>query len=183
MKKYRYNISNLNCAACARKIEKELSKNSKFSNVVVNFSTSRISYEADDEISLKELNEIIKKIEPNASVTENTKNIQTKEYHISVLIIGTLLGIVGLFVDLSSRFNFILVLISYILLLYSPFINTIKILVKSRTINENALITISCIGAYLVNQQMEGLMVVFLYLLGKILEEKAIIKHECLLII
>ena len=45
---------------------------------------------------------------------------------------------------------------------------------KSKTINENFLITISCIGAYLVGEHMEGLMVIILYEIGKILEEKAI---------
>ena len=47
-------------------------------------------------------------------------------------------------------------------------------LIKSHTINENALITISSIGAYFVDKQMEGLMVITLYEIGKILEEKAV---------
>lgn len=47
-------------------------------------------------------------------------------------------------------------------------------LIKSHTINENALITISAIGAYFVDKQMEGLMVIILYEIGKILEEKAV---------
>ena len=47
-------------------------------------------------------------------------------------------------------------------------------LIKSHTINENALITISAIGAYFVDKQMEGLMVITLYEIGKILEEKAV---------
>lgn len=175
MKKYRYTINNLSCAACAKKLESKLNKETDFNNVVVNFSTSKVSYESDKEIGLKELNKIIKKFEPNAYVGKNKKREQ-KEYHISILIIGSILGIIGLFIKLPSNINFILVLISYVLLLYSPFVNTVKTLVRSKTINENALITISCVGAYLVNQKMEGLMVVFLYLVGKILEEKAINK-------
>ncbi len=47
-------------------------------------------------------------------------------------------------------------------------------LIKSHTINENALITISAIGAYFVDKQMEGLMVITLYEIGKILEEKTV---------
>ena len=63
---------------------------------------------------------------------------------------------------------------SYVILLYRTFKVAVKMLIKSHTINENALITISAIGAYFVDKQMEGLMVITLYEIGKILEEKAV---------
>ena len=46
MKKYKYNINNLDCANCAREIEESLNKNKDFKNVVVNFNTSKLSYES-----------------------------------------------------------------------------------------------------------------------------------------
>lgn len=174
MKKYRYNIVNLDCANCAREIEEELNKNPKLNNVVVNFSTSIISYEADNELDLKELNKLVKGIEPEASVISINEEHQTKEYHLSYLIIGLLLGIIGIYIKLPLNLNFLITIISYILLLFKPFSSAIKILIKNKTLNENALIVISCIGAYLVGEQIEGIMVVSLYLLGKILEEKAV---------
>ena len=67
-----------------------------------------------------------------------------------------------------------LIIASYIILLYRTFKVAVKMLIKSHTINENALITISAIGAYFVDKQMEGLMVITLYEIGKILEEKAV---------
>ena len=70
--------------------------------------------------------------------------------------------------------NKILIIASYIILLYRTFKVAVKMLIKSHTINENALITISAIGAYFVDKQMEGLMVITLYEIGKILEEKAV---------
>lgn len=174
MKKYRYNIVNLDCANCAKRIEDGLNKNPKLKNVNVNFSTSKISYETEEEISLKDINELVKRIEPNANVISSNEIKQNKEYHISVLIIGTLLCIMGMYLKLPSIVNKTLITISYILLLYRTFINAVKVIVKNKTINENTLIIISCVGAYLVGQIMEGAMVAFLYVLGKILEEKAI---------
>ena len=79
-----------------------------------------------------------------------------------------------MYINLPSIINEILILIAYILLLYKPLLNSIKLLIKSKTINENLLIVISCVGAYLIGDKMEGLMVVALYILGKIIEEKAI---------
>lgn len=55
MKKYKYNINNLDCANCARKIEEILNKNKELKNAIVNFNTSKISYEAEREFSIKEL--------------------------------------------------------------------------------------------------------------------------------
>ena len=65
-------------------------------------------------------------------------------------------------------------IVSYGLLLYRTTINAVKLLVKGNGINENALITISCLGALLLGDVMEGMMVITLYTIGKILEEKAI---------
>ena len=42
MKKYKYNIVNLDCANCARKIEESLNKNPKLNNAIVNFNNSKI---------------------------------------------------------------------------------------------------------------------------------------------
>ena len=47
--------------------------------------------------------------------------------------------------------------------------NAIKLLRTSKSINENLLVTVSCIGAYLVGEHLEGLMVIILYEIGKIL--------------
>ena len=62
MKKYKYIINNLDCTNCAREIEEGLNKDNRLCNVHVNFSTSKISYETTHNISLKELNELVKKI-------------------------------------------------------------------------------------------------------------------------
>jgi Cd2+/Zn2+-exporting ATPase len=173
MKKYKYNINNLDCASCAREIEEELNKNKKFNNVVVNFNTSKISYESEEEITLKELNCLVKKVEPDANVSSELEN-EGKEYHLSILIIAIIIGLSANFLIKSDILKTILFVISYILLLYRTTINAIKLLIKSRTINENALITISCVGAFFIGDALEGMMVIVLYTIGKILEEKAI---------
>ncbi len=174
MRKYRYKILNLDCANCAREIEENLNKDKYLNNVVVNFNTKKISFESDKEFNLKEINDLVKKIEPDASVTNENEVKQTKEYHYEILICAIILSVIGMYISLPSIINEILILIAYILLLYKPLLNSIKLLIKSKTINENSLIVISCVGAYLIGDKMEGLMVVALYILGKILEEKAI---------
>ena len=171
MKKYRYNINNLDCPNCARKLEETLNKNEKLQNVKVNFATKKISYETET-VTLKEINKIAKEIESGISISEEVTN--KKEYYLSLFFLAVGLFLLTIIFDFHNLVEEILIIISYILLLYRPFLNAIKMLIKNKTINENMLITISCIGAYAINQKMEGLMVVALYVLGKILEAKAL---------
>ncbi len=174
MTKYKYNINNLDCANCAREIEEALNKNENFKNASVNFSTCKVVYESDKNYSIEELNSIIKKVEPDAYITENEEVNEKKEFHLSVLIIALIIGCCGYFLVLPKFLKILFYIISYSMLLYRIIINAVKLLIKGNGINENALITISCIGALLIGEVLEGMMVVALYTIGKILEEKAI---------
>lgn len=173
MKKYKYNINNLDCANCAREIEEQLNKNKDFKNAIVNFNTKKISYESEKEYTIKELNDIIKKIEPDAFISEEEIKIK-KQYHLKVLIIAIIILLLGYFLQIPKYLKITMYIISYTLLLYRTTINAIKLLIKSKTINENALITISSLGALLIGEVNEGAMVITLYTIGKLLEEKAI---------
>ena len=173
MKKYKYNINNLDCANCAREIEETLNKRIDMNNVIVNFNTSILSYESEKEFTLNELNSLVKSIEPDSYLSEEKIEIK-KEYHLSILIIAIIICTISYFLKIPKSIKIILYIISYSLLLYRTTINAIKLLLKNHSINENLLITISCIGALLLGEVMEGMMVIVLYTIGKILEEKAI---------
>ena len=173
MKKYRYNINNLDCANCARKIEEHMNSFDDFNNVVVNFNTSKVSFESDKNYSLNELNKIINSVEPDAYLSENEEGIKS-DFHLSLLIIAVLTSVITYTSNMPDIIKTILYIICYILLLYKTTINAINLLFKSHTLNENALITISCLGAFFIGDVLEGVMVIALYTIGKILETKAI---------
>lgn len=173
MKKYKYNINNLDCANCAREVLESLNENKDFKNVIVNFNTKKLIYESDKEFTLLELNKLVKEVEPDAFITDEEVNIK-KEYHFSILVVGVIIGLIGYFVKMPTYLKWILYVISYSMLLYRCIINSLKLLIKSKTINENLLITVSCLGALALKNVLEGIMVITLYTIGKILEEKAI---------
>lgn len=177
LKKYKYRLNNLDCANCANKIEERLKKENNLSDVVVNFSSLTLSFMSNDDIKIEDISNIVTKIEPEVVVTkidEESKETK-KNYNLIRLIIGIIIALLGLYVNFNNEIiNKILIIASYVILLYRTFKVAFKMLIKSHTINENALITISAIGAYFVDKQMEGLMVITLYEIGKILEEKAV---------
>ena len=177
LKKYKYRLNNLDCANCANKIEERLKKENNLSDVVVNFSSLTLSFMSNDDIKIEDISNIVTKIEPEVVVTkidEEAKETK-KNYNLIRLIFGIIIALLGLYVNFNNEIiNKILIISSYVILLYRTFKVAFKMLIKSHTINENALITISSIGAYFVDKQMEGLMVIILYEIGKILEEKAV---------
>ncbi|MGN1374773.1 MAG: heavy metal translocating P-type ATPase [Bacilli bacterium] len=173
MKKYKYNINNLDCAACAREIEEMLNKHEDFSNATVNFNTCKIAYESNKEYSLEELNDLVRRVEPECFITLEEKDTR-KEFSLRFLVLALAIGLSGYFLPLPKVIKTILYLISYSMLLYRTTINALKLLFKGNGINENALMTISCLGALALGEVLEGMMVIALYTIGKILEEKAI---------
>ena len=172
MHKYQYHINNLDCADCAREIEEALNENENFHHAVVNFNTCKISYESEKNYSLEELNQIIQKVEPEAYVS--LEEAEKKESKIYLFIIGLAIGLIGYFLPFPKSIKWIFYLVSYTILLYRTSMNAIKLLRKGNGVNENALMTISCIGALCIGEVLEGIMVISLYTIGKILEEKAV---------
>ena len=188
MKKYEYEIAGLDCAACANEIQAGLNKNPEIKNANVNFAKMKLTYETDT-LSKEEIEKIVQSIEPEVELLEvNSKSKDLKNekaqkenrkklwLHILRLVIGAIVAGVGLYIPMPQIASTIFIVLGYAVLLFKTVKNAVKLLFKSKTINENLLITISCIGAYLVGKSSEGLMVIILYEIGKILEEKAINK-------
>ena len=188
MKKYEYEIAGLDCAACANEIQEGLNKNPEIKNANVNFAKMKLTYETDT-LSKEEIEKIVQSIEPEVELLEvNSKSKDLKNekaqkenrkklwLHILRLVIGAIVAGVGLYIPMPKVASTIFIVLGYAVLLFKTVKNAVKLLFKSKTINENLLITISCIGAYLVGKSSEGLMVIILYEIGKILEEKAINK-------
>lgn len=177
LKNYRYYLQNLDCANCAKKIENEIKKDKRFREVIVNFSTLTLSFQSNMSNPFPEILKIVKKIEPDVLVYVDQSGEQIKDYELLRFILAIVfLGVSFLISNVIIKEVFIA--ISYLLLLYKTFIKAVKKVVKSHNVDENALICISAVGAYILGEHMEGLMVLLLYVLGKILEEKAVNKSR-----
>lgn len=180
MKKYEFILKDLDCAGCANEIQEKLEKNPKLYNVNVNFAKLKLTYETD-EVSVEEVRKAVKEQEPDVEmipVIEKQQEKSTIWTQLVRLIIGVIIAIIGLYANLQREVGRILIIVAYAILLYRTTKNALKMILKSKKINENFLITISCIGAYLVGEHLEGLMVIILYEIGKILEEKSVNKSR-----
>lgn len=184
MKRYEFILKDLDCAACANEIQEKLAKNPELHNVNVNFAKLKLTYETDT-VSVEEVRKAVKEQEPDVEMisAEKMKEIENKKEskmgaQIARLLIGIIIAGIGLYAKLPDTISTIFIILGYVILLYRTAKNAFKMLFASKKINENFLITVSCVGAYLVGEHMEGLMVITLYEIGKILEEKSISKSR-----
>lgn len=175
--RYRYKLSNLDCPNCANKIECKLKEDKNINEASINFSKLTLTVDTNIDSNVKDyVASIVNGIEPETKILELNDSITIKKNNyldISRLIIGLIISIIGMLITSD-----IFIILGYIILLFRTIKNAINLLFKAKTINENLLVTISCIGAYLTNNISEGLMVILLYEIGKILEEIAINKSR-----
>lgn len=174
--KCNYKIKNIDCVNCAKKIEDYLNKDANISDVSINYSTLNISYVTNIENSINYVNKKIKEIEPDTYIYDKETKEENYFYDYLNLVLGFILATIGIFIEMPYYINYILIIIGFILLLKRSATLAFKLIVKSHQIDENFLIVISSIGAFLINEKFEGLMVITLYEFGKILESKAINK-------
>lgn len=174
--KYKYNIKDLDCANCAKKIEETLNKDKNIKSASVNFAKQTVTVETNISDPFNYVKDIVENIEPDAILSKEEIK-ETKNKDIYRILLGAFLGVLGMIIKTPKYLSMILILLAYIILLYRTLTTAIKQL-KNKTINENFLVTISTIGAYLLGETHEGLMVIFLYEIGKMLESKAVNKSR-----
>lgn len=180
MKNYKYTLDGLDCANCAKKIEDTIAKKEGYQDVNVNFSTLKLTFKTDKQNPKKEITQIIQKLEPEVEVFEDGEQKQEKEEHngsdIIRIVVGVALYLITLIGNLGTVATNVITIIAFIILLYKTAKKAWKQITKNKVLDENTLIVISAIGAYLVGKVSEGLMVITLYEIGKILEARAVNK-------
>ena len=177
-------IEGLDCANCAKVLECELNKLDDVEQAQINFVKSEISFESGDVD--KALNNIIKctkKVEPNAKILTSSQNKSKNKLSfimgLGLFAFGLILGVFALVFEknLPLWAFWMMFVLSVLMMGYKTYFKALLLLCKG-VVNENLLVTISVVGATLVHEHMEGLMVVALYTFGKILEGLAVNKSR-----
>lgn len=171
--KYIYKLNNLDCPRCANKIENKLNEHKDINKASINFSKLELTIETNQKNDVKSLvSKIIKEIEPDITILDLKENIDnSKQIKLKILrlSLGIIISLLGIFI-FKNTISKICIILGYIILLSKTTTKAIKLLFKSHIIDEKLLVTISCIGAYFTNNINEGIMVISLYEIGKLLE-------------
>ena len=165
-------INGLTCPNCAKKLENEINKLASIKSAKLDFLKSSLELEFDnEEKAISDVLNLAKKIEPDAVIVVNHK--KTKSYRnlfdIGLLLMGLVCGCLIFVVEVPVLWYWSLFVVSALLMGYKTYLKALHLLCKG-TVNENFLVTVSVVGATLVGEHFDALMVIALYSIGKILE-------------
>ena len=179
--KKEYTLEKLGCAHCAAQMETEIKKMAKVKSASIDFATARLVIESEDFAGLQDsLQEICGKIEPDVRVMEkNTvgeKLPRVSYSNITQILLGIVLYGMGLADFLSPNYNQILFFSSYLILGGKIIWKALRNLAKGDFFDENFLMAIATVGAFLIGEYPEAVGVMLFYRIGEHLEQQAVAK-------
>ncbi len=106
---------------------------------------------------------------------ENVIEDENSKAEIIFTIVGVILSILAFFVSKKSEtFELLFYIIGYICIGYEICLNAIKKLFKKDMFDENFLMFIATIGAFILGEYIEAILVILLYKIGEFLQDKAV---------
>jgi Cd2+/Zn2+-exporting ATPase len=199
MKKIVYTVEGLDCGNCAAKIERHLNKDNSIAHASLDFASARlyVTYKEQtynlQEISakIKEVNDDNLKIDYPEKLSGEKKKVMSKK----ILSIIFRLGISTILLLTATFFiphdllwlQVLIYSISLIVIIYDITWKSIAKIIRLRNpLDENLLLTISAVGAFLMGlpilgshgEYIEGIMIIGFYQIGQIFEEIAILKSR-----
>ena len=168
-----YNLKNLDCASCAIKIEAELKTIKEIDNVQVNFLTQRMEIESSkiDKVE-KKLAASIHKVEPDCDIVleeDDDKEIPKLPF----IILSALILIGTIFVS-SSLPKLIMFIAAYLFVGLPIIIKALKNILHGDFLDENFLMSLATIGAFIIGEYLEAVLVMLLYQIGEMFNDYAI---------
>lgn len=176
-----YIIKNLDCAHCGALIEEAIGKIDGVESSVLSFPSRKIVVEGElrDDI-LAEMNRVCDEIEPGTVIAEEDElsgNSETNRSDIVLMATGVLLFVAGIIFHSVLKLNImgiILYVLAYLLLGKDILINTAKNISKGKIFDENLLMTVATVGAFVLGEYSEAVGVVLFFKIGELFESYAV---------
>ena len=178
-------LEGLNCPHCAGKIEEKVKKAEHITEATLNFISKELTVYIDDEENREKVyNDIVrivnetedgvnvyeKKKMAEEAIEEEEDNTKFKAVMIGISIAffvsGLISGVKSLFV------------VSYIVVGYEVLFKSVKNILKGRIFDENFLMSVASIGAFVLNDFAEAAAVMLFYQVGETLQDMAVDKSR-----
>ncbi len=175
-------IENLDCPVCAEALQSDLKKIKGVKFVSVDYVSQTITLDAEgDDVLVK----VIKKANSFEEVRvldggryETKRNLHLREW--GMIGVSILFLIAGLLLEwlakgtLALAFRYLCFAIAYISVGYPVLISTVKNIAKGRIFDENFLMTMASLGAIVIGETSESVLVMLLYQIGELLQSIAV---------
>lgn len=177
-------LQGLDCANCAAKIERKVQELSVVKDASVTFSTEALQVqlrnpEQQDEV-IKVITKLIKDLEPDVKVVPYTaKKAQEEEKKPNFfkenykLVLGTIIFLIAIMLK-EKEYAVIIYLISFLLIGGKVILTALRNILKGDMFDENFLMSVATIGAFIINDYAEAITVMLFYGIGEIFQSYAV---------
>ncbi len=180
-------LKGLDCPHCSAEIEKDTGRVDGVVSSAVNLINQTLTIETDENYS-GDIFAVVERIvhihEPDVKVSKyemqmkaNNKDNGVKS-EIIHLVIGTLIYVTGLilmhFTSLNKYIVFAVLVIAYSILGGGVVIRAVKNILKGRVFDENFLMTVSTVGAFVIGEYPEAVAVMLFYQIGEFFQDMAV---------
>lgn len=202
-----YHIENLDCANCAAKAEEKIRKLPGVADAVITFSTMQLRLTADDpDEILSQVLEAARQIEPDIQFlsvehSHNTHhhdeecscgNDHHHDHHhdhsrkkekseLPAILLGAALFAAGLLLDVLNTglpVSIVAFVASYLILGWDILTSAGKNILRGQIFDENFLMSIATIGAFIIGEYPEAVGVMLFFRIGEFFEHKAVARSR-----
>ena len=185
-----YQLKNIDCASCAVKIEDGLSKMPGVKFVSVNFANSTLQIDAPDMKSVKQkIIEIEPEVEvvetadgPASSIQKYAIKVELNENKNEIIRIGLVIGLLTFGMSFEDWFHntpfhwaeYFIFVIAYLISGWGVLHGAFRGIVKGKVFDEQFLMTIATLGAFLIDEMPEAVAVMLFYVIGELFQSIAV---------
>lgn len=203
-----YLFEDIDCPNCAAKVERALNKNINIIDAQVNFINKKIIVKHKNEVEVYNIvNKIVKSIEVDAKVIKGNKNGSKSKYYLKsfnnknnkqkkhedekeknrkclkviLFILGVLLygtGIIYRLLEVNPIIEKAIFIASYLLISYDILYNAFLNIIHLDFFSESTLMIIASVGAVILDEPIEGVMVIILFKIGEYCQDLATSKSK-----
>lgn len=176
-----YNIKGLDCPDCASGLEQTVRKIPGVKSVQLDFLSGNLQLKG--EFSEKDIEDLITKsgyqiLNGNEQTLKNSSYFSFQNFlgyfwaekHFKLVIFGIALLILTYLLPLTSGSALALRLLALIVAGYPIFLSGLRSLLVNRKMNINLLMTIAAIGAIVIGEEVEAVVLITLFSISEILE-------------
>ncbi|MBQ4092962.1 MAG: heavy metal translocating P-type ATPase, partial [Firmicutes bacterium] len=184
-----YLLENLGCANCAAKMERKINALPGVAQAEITFATKQLSLlSADAAELLPQIQEICSSIESEVNVVPKERIAKRSENKTSSenegreewisLILGVVLFVAALGMSAFELPALPVFVLSYLVLAKDILRDAVKSVTKGHALDENFLMAIASIGAFLIGEYVEAVAVVLFFSIGELFEKHAVAKSR-----
>jgi Cd2+/Zn2+-exporting ATPase len=194
-------LEGLGCANCAMKMETKINELQEVESASVNFATKMLVLNMRTTLDFNEviikIKKIIKDVEPDVIVKEkgwkqqeqedcdsgcsccngnetNKENEHSIRNKVIQFCLAAILFAIAIVFKLPGNVEFILFLVSYIIAGGEVILRAVKNISKGEVFDENFLMSIATVGAFIIGEFPEGVAVMLFYQIGEMFQGMAV---------